>query len=72
MRIFWAISIAAVYGLGLITIKWLDSVLPEKLRESPSHLPVLILMWLFTPVMIVAFILKMIWGWITKHFKITL
>jgi len=45
-----------VYLIGIFTVKVLDKVLPENLRQSRSHYPVLILMWIFTPILLVMFI----------------
>lgn len=44
-----------VYLIGIFTVKVLDQVLPENLRESRSHYLVLILMWIMTPILLVMF-----------------
>lgn len=61
MRIFLIILVALVYLLGLWTIQWLDNILPEQLRRHPfQHYTTLFIMWLFTPLMIVGFIFRLI------------
>lgn len=61
MRIFIIILVAFVYLLGLLTIQWLNDILPEHLRRHPfQHYTTLFIMWLFTPLMIVGFVFRII------------
>ena len=61
MRIFIIILVALVYLLGLLTIQWLNNILPEHLRRHPfQHYTTLFIMWLFTPLMIVGFVFRII------------
>jgi len=61
MRIFIIILVALVYLLGLLAVQWLNDILPEHLRRHPlQHYTTLFIMWLFTPLMIVGFILHIL------------
>ena len=61
MRIFIIILVALVYLLDLLAVQWLNDILPEHLRRHPlQHYTTLFIMWLFTPLMIVGFILRIL------------
>ena len=61
MRIFIIILVALVYLLGLLAVQWLNVILPVHLRRHPlKHYTTLFIMWLFTPLMIVGFILRIL------------
>ena len=61
MRIFIIIVVALVYLLGLLTIQWLNNIVPEHMRRHPfQHYTTLFIMWLFTPLMLVWFIFRII------------
>lgn len=61
MKIFFIILVALVYLVGILTIQWLDEILPEHLKKNPlRHYSTLIIMWLFTPLMIIGFIIRLI------------
>ena len=68
MRIFIIIMVALVYLLGLLAVQWLNDILPEHLRRHPvQHYTSLFIMWLFTPLMLVGFILRIIFHIPTDH-----
>lgn len=68
MRIFIIIMVALVYFLGLLTIQWLNNILPEHLKSHPfQHYTTLFIMWLFTPLMIVMFIFRIIFHNFMNH-----
>lgn len=56
MKTALIILVAIIYLIGIITVKTLDKILPSRLRESSSHYPVLIVMWILTPVLLVMFL----------------
>ena len=56
MKYIIALVVALVYGVGILTVKALDKVLPENLRNSRSHYPTLLIMWVLTPVLLLLFI----------------
>lgn len=66
MKLVICTIIAVVYLIGLLTIQWLDRILPENLRESRYHYPVLIIMWLGSPLIVIGFIIREIIKFVTK------
>ena len=64
MNWFWAIVLAVVYFIGLITVKWLDKVFA--IQQNKYHFWVLLIMWIFTPIILLAFILDFLWRFIKK------
>lgn len=67
MNLFWFIFIAVVYLIGLLTVKWLDKVFA--IQNNKYHVWVLLIMWILTPIILVAFILDFIWRLIRKTIK---
>lgn len=67
MNWFWAIVLAVVYFIGLITVKWLDKVFA--IQRNKYHVWVLLIMWIFTPIILLAFILDFLWRFIRKTIK---
>ena len=67
MNWFWAIFLAVVYFIGLITVKWLDKVF--SIQKNKYHFWVLLIMWIFTPIILAAFILDFLWRFIRKTIK---
>lgn len=64
MSWFWFIVLAVVYFIGLITVQWLDKVF--SLQKNRYHYLILFLMWIFTPIILVAFILDFTYRFIKK------
>lgn len=58
MRIGLFITLALIYLLGTVTVKWLDSVLPREYSDSWAHYPALFTMWICSPLLILWFIAK--------------
>ncbi len=67
MNWFWAIVLAIVYFIGLITVKWLDKVF--SIQKNKYHFWVLLIMWIFTPIILLAFIIDFLWRFIRKTIK---
>ena len=67
MNLFWFILIAVVYLIGLFTVKWLDKVF--SIQNNKYHVWVLLIMWILTPIILVAFILDFLWRFIRKTIK---
>ena len=67
MNWFWAIVLAVVYFIGLITVNWLDKVFA--IQQNKYHFWVLLIMWIFTPIILIAFILDFLWRFISKTLK---
>ena len=55
MKVFIFVLVAVVYLIGLWTVKWLDKVF--EVNKSKYHFWVLLIMWIFTPVILIAFII---------------
>lgn len=67
MNWFWIIVLAVVYFIGLITVKWLDKVF--SIQRNKYHVWVLLIMWIFTPIILLAFIIDFLWRFIRKTIK---
>lgn len=67
MKIFWFIVLAVVYLIGAITVQWLDKVFST--QNNKYHHLVLLIMWIFTPVILIAFILDMFYRFILKTIR---
>lgn len=59
--------LALVYFLGVITVQWLDKVF--YLEHNKYHHIILLIIWIATPIILVAFIFYMFWIYIKKAFK---
>lgn len=66
MKTFLIILLAVIYLIGIWTVKYLDEVLPESVRASRYHYPVLITMWVFTPFMVIGFLIHLITRYIKR------
>ena len=60
----WFTILAIVYFIGVITVQWLDKVF--SIKQYRYHYLVLFLMWIFTPIILIAFILDMSYRFIRK------
>ena len=67
MNLFWFILTAVVYLIGLFTVKWLDKVF--SIQNNKYHVWVLLIMWIFTPIILLSFILDFLWRFIRKTIK---
>lgn len=64
MSWFWFIVLAVTYFIGLITVQWLDKVF--SLQKNRYHYLILSLMWIFTPIILVSFIIDFTYRFIKK------
>lgn len=64
MKVFIFILVAVVYLIGLWTVKWLDKVF--EVNKGKYHSWVLLIMWIFTPVILIAFIIDFTFRFIKK------
>lgn len=66
----WYIVMVLVYFLGLFLVKYTDSIIPDDVLNEENHYFVLFLMWLFSPLVIIGFILYVLYLLIfNKHGK---
>lgn len=62
---FWIILVV-LYGIGTVTVKWLDTILPDQYVNSKVHYPVLLTMWIISPLLVIWFTFKFISSLIFK------
>ena len=62
---FWIILVV-LYGIGTVTVKWLDTILPDQYVNSKVHYPVLLTMWIISPLLVIWFTFKFIFSLIFK------
>ena len=62
---FWIILVV-LYGIGTVTVKWLDTILPDQYVNNKVHYPVLITMWIISPLLVIWFTFKFIFSLIFK------
>lgn len=67
MTLTWIIILAIVYFIGLVTVQWLDETLD--LKRSKYHYWILTIMWILTPIIIIAFIIKVAVSFISRTIK---
>lgn len=66
MSNFWIIVLGIVYLIGLWTIQYLDKVFRLKAMNQTQHYLVLFIMWLLTPVLMIAFVGELIIGLLSR------
>ncbi len=60
MKIVVFIIIAIIYLIGVKTVNYLETSLPDNLRKNPvKHYLILILMWICTPLLLMLFLIKL-------------
>lgn len=57
----WKIIISVVYFLGIFLVKYTDSIIPDDLRDKTNHTFILFLMWLFSPLVMIGFVLYILY-----------
>lgn len=62
---FWIILVV-LYGIGTVTVKWLDTILPDQYVNNKVHYPVLLTMWIISPLLVIWFTFKFISSHIFK------
>ncbi len=62
---FWIILVV-LYGIGTVTVKWLDTILPDQYVNNKVHYPVLLTMWIISPLLVIWFTFKFIFSLIFK------
>ena len=62
---FWIILVV-LYGIGTVTVKWLDTILPDQYVNNRVHYPVLLTMWIISPLLVIWFTFKFISSLIFK------
>ena len=62
---FWIILVV-LYGIGTVTVKWLDTILPDQYVNNKVHYPVLLTMWIISPILVIWFTFKFIFSLIFK------
>lgn len=62
---FWIILVV-LYGIGTVTVKWLDTILPDQYVNNKVHYPVLLTMWIISPLLVIWFTFKFIYSLIFK------
>lgn len=65
---FWIILVV-LYGIGTVTVKWLDTILPDQYVNNKVHYPVLLTMWIISPLLVIWFTFKFIFSLIFKKRK---
>lgn len=63
---FWIILVV-LYGIGTVTVKWLDTILPDQYVNNKVHYPVLLTMWIISPILVIWFAFKFISSLIFKN-----
>lgn len=66
MSNFWIIVLGIVYLIGLWTIQYLDKIFRLKAMNPAQHYLVLFIMWLLTPVLMIAFVGELIIGLLSR------
>lgn len=66
MSNFWIIVLGIVYLIGLWTIQYLDKVFRLKAMNQTQHYLVLFIMWLLTPILMIAFVGELIIGLLSR------
>lgn len=69
MKTFLIILLAVIYLIGIWTVKYLDEVLPDNLRDSQYHYAILIIMWIFTPAMMLGFLIHLLTRYLKRKFQ---
>lgn len=66
MSNFWIIVLGIVYLIGLWTIQYLDKIFRLKAMNPAQHYLVLFIMWLLTPILMIAFVVELIGGLLSR------
>lgn len=57
----WKIIVLVVYFLGVFLVKYTDNIIPDNIMDKTNHTFILFLMWLFSPLVMVGFILYVLY-----------
>ena len=60
-KIFRIIIFLLVVSLGIFLIKYTDSIIPENVLDVKNHSFILFIMWIFSPILILVFILYVLY-----------
>lgn len=66
MSNFWIIILGIVYLIGLWTIQYLDKVFRLGAMNQAQHYLILFIMWLLTPILMIAFVWELIAGLLSR------
>lgn len=66
MSNFWIIILGIVYLIGLWTIQYLDKVFRLSAMNQAQHYLVLFIMWLLTPILMIAFVWELVVGLLSR------
>ena len=60
------ITLAVVYFIGLLTISYMDELMRVERRDPIIHYTILIIMFIFTPVLLIIFIIQVLVNFFRK------
>lgn len=57
----WKIIMFVVYFLGIFLVRYTDSIIPDNIIDKDNHTFIIFLMWLFSPLVMIGFILYVLY-----------